>query len=327
MANPTRITGWSYLRLLLFGFLSIPHAGALSVPSSSNKKNASPQPPVTSEKRGLFRAMQSWPQDLSQGFELRLAADPSFALKSVLEMFLAVSTQFAAEYAKRGPDLIVTEMDFVISGILTALYGKYAAMWKVAPTKQRLIKVTDNHNNGDSSLPSSSSNTPSSSSSSSSASSHYQDPLLFGSIRVPTNAFQPFLVDGITRPTFKQRLGSFVVPILPLFRAGIAAGVAGYGLAALLIALRTHFVPSYAAATRNINIVYASLYTGSFMAIVSNLRYQILQGLLEPVIDKIFRKAPVIRAAAIFGVRFANGLIGSILAISGMKLLGLQKLK
>lgn len=61
---------------------------------------------------------------------------------------------------------------------------------------------------------------------------------------------------------------------------------------------------------------------------MSNIRYQILQGLIEPVlVEKIFANYPAVKTAVISLIRLANGLLGSFLAITGMKLLGLQKLK
>ena len=64
------------------------------------------------------------------------------------------------------------------------------------------------------------------------------------------------------------------------------------------------------------------------MAVASNLRYQVLSGIIEPrFVDTMLRQWPKMRALVTFAIRLANGLLGSTLAIAGMKWLGLQKLK
>jgi hypothetical protein len=236
-----------------------------------------------------------WKNELRIGYERRMAADPSFAKKSVMEVLLAATTQLSAE-TQRGPQL-VPEIDFVIAGILTAVVGKYFSMWRVAKTQE-----------GDN------------------VKSSQREPSIFG-FAVPTNAFQETMLDGITRPTARQRAGSLIAPMPSLFRAGILASTVGYGLTALAIHLRSLLMPSFVAATKQVNILHAALYTGAFLAIVSNLRYQLLQGLIEPFLEKVFSKVPVLQNAAIFVMRVGNGWLGSVLAIAGMKWLGLQKLK
>jgi hypothetical protein len=239
------------------------------------------------------------PSKISTGFEQRVAADPSFPTKSVTELLIAAGTQLTAEWSRRGASRLIPEIDFIVAAILTAMAGKYYAMWRVAPTK-----------GGDEN------------------DEKPEEGIVFAGIQVPTNAFQATLLDGTTRPTLQQRLLSIIVPMPSLFRAGFVASIIGYGLTALFIVLRTVLLPSYEAVTQNINVLHACLFTGGFLAIVSNLRYQTLQGLIEPwLIEKPFKKYPYIRAVLTFVVRWANGLLGSVLSIMGMRYFGLQQLK
>ena len=292
---------------LIFWQAFLPIVAALAAPSSPSSSSSSPQrnlvPPIL--------------EPISKGWARRLQADPSFPLKSVTEVLLAAATQYSAEVSKRGVPRILPEIDFVVAGILTAVAGKYYSMWRVAPTLDT-VDEDDTHKNKATEA-----------NSKRKASGNHPPPLLlFGTkLAVPTNAFQPTMADGITRPSLPQRFGSILAPMGPLFRAGIIASAIGYGVTAVMIFLRSVLVPTYVPVTQTMNILHACLYTGAFMAIVSNARYQILQGLIEPTMDKVFSKWPVLRGIGIFAVRWANGFLGSMLAISGMKALGLQRLK
>lgn len=233
------------------------------------------------------------------GYQQRITADASFLEKSVAEVMLAAGSQFLAEWNQRG-NYMASQMDFVIPAILTAVIGKYMSMWKTAPT----TSDTENPTFIDQPAP----------------------PTVFGQ-PVPTNAFQKTLQDGTTIPTMSQRAGSLLLPMIPLFRAGCFASCIGYGIPYILIEIRTLVLPNYQSATIAVNVLHASLYTGAFMAIVSNVRYQVLQGIVEPTIERIVRKWKFLRRILILLVRIGNGVLGSSLAIMGMRVMGLQKMK
>mmetsp|Transcript_6767 Transcript_6767/g.10280 ORF Transcript_6767/g.10280 Transcript_6767/m.10280 type:complete len:332 (-) Transcript_6767:11-1006(-) len=241
-----------------------------------------------------------------KGYMQRLDADPLFLSKSILEVFIATSTQLFAEISVRGK-MLIPEIDFVIAGILTAIAGKYYSMWQVARTidneKTKLKEegsVFQDNSTAASNL-------------------FWKD--------VPTNAFQS------CSPSLLHSAASFVRPIPSLFKAGLLASFFGYGLTSVLIKLRSLALPNYVAATVPPNIVYVSLYTGVYLATSSNIRYQLLQGIIEPVVIDSWillgksKRYKVFRTLLIFTARLLNGLLGSNLAILGMKLCGLQKLK
>lgn len=262
------------------------------------------------------------------GYIQRVAADPSFLSKSILEVILAAATQYAAEVSRRGRHRILPEVDFVTAGILTAVCGKYYSMWRVAKTVGGDYDV--NNMTSDSNIR---------------QKSKWRD-------AIPTNAFQPTLLDGHTKPSLTSRLLAILLPMPELFRAGVIASTIGYGLTSILVQLRTAIVPNYIAATVPVSVVGAAIYTGVFMAIVSNIRYQLLQGVVEPyLIEEPLRKMEAwcdssktknkqhvgkirwnggwkkLQALIIVIVRWANGLLGSWIAIGGMRACGLQKLK
>ncbi|OEU09260.1 hypothetical protein FRACYDRAFT_248596 [Fragilariopsis cylindrus CCMP1102] len=271
-----------------------------------------------------------WKLQLKNAYDQRVNADPSFFSKSITEIIVAAGTQLMAELNRRGVSRIIPELDFVLPAIFAAIFGKYYSMWRTAKT----LDSNDGESYDSKILKSSKSST---------SSSTTGDSIVFG-LPVPTNFFQPYMADGMTLPTTKQRFGSFLAPVPALFRAGTIASGVGYGIVAVIIALRSMLIPSYRTETIPVNVFYASIYTGCFMAVVSNIRYQLLQGIIEPifidrwlfsnilVINKYknnnkndgidntkrtnsYRFQIVLRSFTIFAVRWLNGLLGSVLAI------------
>ena len=65
---------------------------------------------------------------------------------------------------------------------------------------------------------------------------------------------------------------------------------------------------------------------GSYMAISSNLRYQILAGVIEERgIESVFAGNPALCSALSFVVRTSNTFLGSLMWVDYLRLLGLQK--
>jgi Protein RETICULATA-related len=253
-------------------------------------------PPDSKTRR--INPLQKWRRDARLGWEARTNADPNFAFKSTAEVALAALTQLSAEWKSRGLNRMLPEVDFVVGGVVTAIAGKYFAMWRVAPTRAAAATATVTAD--------------------------------AESAEAKAGPMSQARASGTTRPTPAQRGASLLAPVVPLFRAGIASSAVGYGLTHLFVRLRELALPSYVPATQHVNIVHASIYTGAFMATVSNVRYQVLQGVVEPWVAKACESwggRAEVRNAIIFAIRIANGILGSLLAIAGMRWLGLQRLK
>ena len=124
-----------------------------------------------------------------------------------------------------------------------------------------------------------------------------------------TNAFQPDV-------PVRDRVGAVVRPMPRLFGVGFAAAAAGYGLTDVLTRLRDLCGIAVVAPPR-VPILGAAVYTGVFVAVVSNGSYQILQGLVE-------RGWWGDRRALLFVGRAGRSLMASALAIRGMQMSGLQ---
>lgn len=267
-------------------------------------------------------------QSIKEGYNQRISADPEFLTKSIFEVIIAASTQFIAEVGRRGRHRMLPEIDFIVPAILTAVFGKYYAMWTVARTQEsNADKANEMENSVDDGA---------------FVTANWRD-------KVPTNAFQPTLLDGHTTPTLSSRILAFLLPMPQLFRAGVIASTVGYGFGSFLIRIRTMFLPHYVVVTQPVSVPLAAIYTGVFMAFVSNIRYQLLQGIIEPyMIDGTFVKLESLcnkrgnspdtipksieylghlKKLVIILVRYGNGLLGSWIAIGGMKACGLQKLK
>lgn len=226
------------------------------------------------------------------GWSARVSTDAGFPFKLGTELVLAASLQFIAEYQLRGLAGCLREFDFVLAGILTALAGKGFSAWRVAPSS-----VISDATRGieDSSW-----------------------------MNLPTNPWQR------GKWTMEQRMRCAVQPIPLFFVVGCFSSLFGYGLTAVLSTIRSSLF-SFVPETRTVPLIPACLYTGAFLVCFSLPSFQVLQGILEPrVLEPLLEAVNAPSAAkrvGLFVLRTARSLLGSTLAIRGMRLFGLQQLR
>jgi hypothetical protein len=230
------------------------------------------------------------------GFRERLLADPSFLIKLAIEVGIGVCTKCTAEYAKRG-DHFAKELDFVAANVVMAIIADFMLVWLPAPTLSY-------------------------------AATKAASPLnIFAHMFAgcPDNAFQK-VQPGMPAFTILQRLGAPVRNGLKLLGVGFGASLVGVGITNALIGLRQLLDPTFLPLNQAQDVVTTSLAYGAYMATSSNLRYQVLAGVVEERgIETIFKGNYKLCAALSFLVRTGNTFLGSLLWVDFIRLLGMQK--
>lgn len=230
------------------------------------------------------------------GFRERLLADPGFMVKVAIEVGIGVCTKTTAEYTKRGDDF-KSQLDFVFANLVMAVIADFMLVWLPAPTY----------------------------SAKGAASVGGFNPLgkLFAGC--PDNAFQK-VPPGYAPFTFGQRVGAVVRNGTKLFGVGFFASLLGVGITNTLMAARQMLDPTFVPLNPPQDVLVMSAAYGSYMASSSNLRYQILAGLIEERgIEAVFKSNPAACAILSFIVRTGNTFLGSLLWVDYIRLLGLQK--
>ena len=142
----------------------------------------------------------------------------------------------------------------------------------------------------------------------------------------PDNAFQ---VATAARPfTTLQRAAAVARNGAKLFAVGTGASFVGTGVTNGIIAARKALDPSYSQKGEDMEIVRQSAAYGLYMSTSSNLRYQLLAGVIEQrLIEPVLHPWPLASSVASFVVRTGNTFVGSLLWVDFVRLLGLQKQK
>ncbi|CAL2237290.1 unnamed protein product [Prunus armeniaca] len=142
----------------------------------------------------------------------------------------------------------------------------------------------------------------------------------------PDNAFQVALAG--TSYSLLQRIGAIVRNGAKLFAVGTGASLVGTGVTNALINARKAIDKSFAGEAEDVPILSTSVAYGVYMAVSSNLRYQVLAGVIEQrILEPLLHQHKIILSAICFAVRTGNTFLGSLMWVDYARWVGIQKIR
>ncbi|XP_022934115.1 protein RETICULATA-RELATED 4, chloroplastic-like [Cucurbita moschata] len=228
------------------------------------------------------------------GFKERLLADDLFLAKMAMECGVGIFTKTAAELEKRKENFS-KELDFVCADVIMAIVADFMLVWLPAPTVSLKPPLA--------------------------ISAGLLTKLFYG---CPENAFQVAFAG--TSYSFLQRVGAVVRNGAKLFAVGSGASVVGTGITNSLINVRKLFDKSYAMEAEDVPVLATSIGYGTYMSVSSNLRYQILAGVIEQrMLEPLLHKHKLALSAICFAVRTGNTFLGSLMWVDFARWTGIQR--
>lgn len=241
------------------------------------------------EKSAVFR----WLLQFS-GFKERLLADDLFLTKVGIECGVGIFTKSAAELEKRRENF-TKELDFVCADVIMAIIADFMLVWLPAPTVSLRPPVA--------------------------VSAGMVAKYFSG---CPDNAFQVALAG--TSYSFLQRIGAIVRNGAKLFAVGTGASLVGTGVTNLLINARKAIDKSYAVEAEDLPVLSTSVAYGVYMSVSSNLRYQVLAGIIEQrMLEPLLHQHKLVLSAICFAVRTGNTFLGSLMWVDYARWIGIQR--
>ncbi|KAJ8748746.1 hypothetical protein K2173_011300 [Erythroxylum novogranatense] len=228
------------------------------------------------------------------GFKERLLADDLFLTKVSIECGVGIFTKTAAELERRR-EKFTKELDFVFADVVMAIIADFMLVWLPAPTVSLRPPLAVS-----------------------------ASPVAKFFYGCPDNAFQVALAG--TSYSFLQRIGAIMRNGAKLFAVGTGASLIGVGITNALINLRKTIDKSFAAEAEDVPVLSTSVAYGVYMAVSSNLRYQVLAGLIEQrILEPLLHQHKVILSAICFAVRTGNTFLGSLMWVDYARWVGIQK--
>ncbi|KAM5552120.1 protein RETICULATA-RELATED 4, chloroplastic [Rosa sericea] len=240
------------------------------------------------EKSAIFRWLLQF-----DGFKERLLADDLFLTKVGIECGVGIFTKTAAELERRR-EKFTKELDFVFADVVMAIIADFMLVWLPAPTVS------------------------------------LRKPLVVSAGRVakffygcPDNAFQVALAG--TSYSVLQRIGAILRNGAKLFVVGTGASLIGTGVTNALIAARKALDKSFLGEAEDVPILSTSAAYGVYMAVSSNLRYQVLAGIIEQrILEPLLHQHKLALSAICFAVRTGNTFLGSLMWVDYARWIGIQ---
>nr|GMD14655.1 protein RETICULATA-RELATED 4, chloroplastic-like [Ipomoea batatas] len=221
------------------------------------------------------------------GFKERLLADDLFLAKVAMECGVGIFTKTAAEYERRRENFF-KELEIVFADVVMAIIADFMLVYLPAPTVSLRPPIALNAGR-----------------------------LAKFFHNCPENAFQVALPG--TTFSLLQRLGAIVRNGTKLFAVGTV-------VTNTLINARKAVDKSSAEEVENVPVLSTSVAYGVYMAVSSNLRYQVLAGVIEQrLLEPMLHQHKLILSALCFAVRTGNTFLGSLLWVDYARWIGIQK--
>ncbi|KAG7550434.1 Protein RETICULATA-related [Arabidopsis thaliana x Arabidopsis arenosa] len=228
------------------------------------------------------------------GFRERLLADDLFMAKLAMECGVGIFTKTAAEYERRRENFF-NELEVVFADVAMAIIADFMLVYLPAPTVSLRPPLA----------------------------------LTAGGIskffhNCPDNAFQVALSG--TSYTLLQRLGAITRNGAKLFAVGTTSSLVGTAITNAFIKARRAVDQTSEGEIETVPIVSTSVAYGVYMAVSSNLRYQIVAGVIEQrLLEPMLHQHKLALSALCFAVRTGNTFLGSLLWVDYARLIGIQK--
>ncbi|GAQ87807.1 Protein of unknown function DUF3411 [Klebsormidium nitens] len=227
------------------------------------------------------------------GFRERLLADDLFLTKVLIECGVGMFTKTAAEYERRRENFY-KELDFVIADVVMALVADFMLVWLPAPT----VALRPAPGLG-------------------------SNAIMRFFFKCPDNAFQKALPGQDF--SLLLRAGSILRNGAKLFGVGTGASLIGTLATNSLSKIRVALNPDYVAENEDLPVISTSVAYGAYMAISSNIRYQLLAGVVEQrVLEPFLHKHKLALGVSSFVVRTGNTFLGSLLWVDYARWVGVQ---